>query len=116
MDEPTAGLDPKGRDQILELVSRLHKEKGMGILLVSHSMEDVAKYASRIVVMNQGMVAMDDAPAGVFEKYKELEAMGLAAPQICYLMNELKEKGFPVDEGVINLEAAKQSILACVKY
>ena len=116
MDEPTAGLDPKGRNQILKLVSRLHKEKGMGIILVSHSMEDVAKYASRIIVMNQGMVAMDDTPAGVFKKYKELEAMGLAAPQICYLMNELKRKGFPVDEDVIDLEKAKQSILACVKH
>ena len=95
--EPTAGLDPAGRDEILDLVERMHRERGITVILVSHSMEDVAKYVERIIVMNHGSVMLDGAPKEVFRHYKELEAVGLAAPQVTYLMHELKEKGLNVD-------------------
>lgn len=111
LDEPTAGLDPAGRDKILERVKRLHEVRHMGIILVSHSMEDVAKYAERLIVMNGGEIMFDDTPAEIFKKYKELEQIGLAAPQITYIMHSLKEKGMDVDADVISLEDAKQSIL-----
>ncbi len=111
LDEPTAGLDPAGRDKILERVKRLHEVRHMGIILVSHSMEDVAKYAERLIVMNGGEIMFDDTPAEIFKKYKELEQIGLAAPQITYIMHALKEKGMDVDADVISLEDAKQSIL-----
>ena len=89
LDEPTAGLDPKGRDEILDQISALHREKKITIVLVSHSMEDVAKYVGRIVVMNQGEVMYDDTPREVFRHYKELEEVGLAAPQVTYMMHAL---------------------------
>ena len=92
LDEPTAGLDPAGRDEILDLIARMHRELGMTVILVSHSMEDVAKYVERIIVMNHGQVMFDDMPREVFRHYKELEQIGLAAPQVTYLMHELKEK------------------------
>ena len=111
LDEPTAGLDPAGRYKILERVKRLHEVRHMGIILVSHSMEDVAKYAERLIVMNGGEIMFDDTPAEIFKKYKELEQIGLAAPQITYIMHSLKEKGMNVDADVISLEDAKQSIL-----
>ena len=93
LDEPTAGLDPKGRDEILDLISKMHKERKITILLVSHSMEDVAEYVERIVVMNHGQVMFDDVPHEVFRHYKELEKISLAAPQVTYLMHELKVRG-----------------------
>ena len=93
LDEPTAGLDPKGRDEILDLITAMHKERGITILLVSHSMEDVAQYVERIIVMNHGEMMFDDAPHEVFKHYKELEEIGLAAPQVTYLMHELTENG-----------------------
>ena len=96
LDEPTAGLDPKGRDEILDQVAKLHKERGITVILVSHSMEDVAKYVDRIIVMNQGSVMFDDIPKSVFAHYKELEAVGLAAPQVTYLMHELAAAGISV--------------------
>ena len=111
LDEPTAGLDPKGRDEILGLISELHKEKNMTVILVSHSMEDVAQYVDRIIVMNDGQVAYDDIPANVFAHYKELEAMGLAAPQVTYVMQMLKERGLPVSTAVTTIEEAKGEIL-----
>ena len=114
LDEPTAGLDPKGRDKILKCIKDLHDKKGIGVILVSHSMEDVANYAERIIVMNKGKVMYDDSPHKVFSHYKELEKMGLAAPQITYIMHILKEKGFNVDEDIINLEEAKESILKSI--
>ena len=86
LDEPTAGLDPKGRDEILDQISELHKARGITIILVSHSMEDVAKYVERLIVVNRGQIAFDDTPREVFSHYQELEAMGLAAPQITYIM------------------------------
>ncbi len=115
LDEPTAGLDPKGRDEILDLIAKMHRERNMTIILVSHSMEDVAKYVERIIVMNDGQVMYDGAPREVFRHYKELEAVGLAAPQVTYLMHELKEKGIPVDIDATTIEEAKASILKVVK-
>ena len=111
LDEPTAGLDPGGRDEILDLITRMHRERGMTVLLVSHSMEDVAKYVDRIIVMNQGHVMFDDVPKKVFAHYKELEAIGLAAPQVTYLMHELKEKGLSVNTEVTTVAEARAEIL-----
>ena len=111
LDEPTAGLDPAGRDEILGLVARMHKELGITIILVSHSMEDVAKYVDRLIVMNQGEVMYDGAPKEVFPHYKELEAVGLAAPQVTYLMHELKEKGLDVNVNATTVKEAAEDIL-----
>ncbi len=111
LDEPTAGLDPKGRDEILDRIAMLRKETGMTVILVSHSMEDVAKYVDRIIVMNKGQVMLDDEPREVFRQYKELEEVGLAAPQVTYIMQTLKKSGFPVNTDVTTIEEAKQSVL-----
>ena len=111
LDEPTAGLDPKGRDDILDQIAKLHEERGITVILVSHSMEDVAKYVDRIIVMDHGCMKFDGEPKKVFEHYKELESIGLSAPQVTYLMQDLKEKGFDVDVHAITVEEAKQSIL-----
>lgn len=115
LDEPTAGLDPAGRDEILGLISQMHKELGITIILVSHSMEDVAKYVNRIIVMNQGSVMYDGAPKDVFAQYQNLEAVGLAAPEITYLMHELRESGLPVDVNATTIEEAKRSILSVLR-
>lgn len=114
LDEPTAGLDPAGRDEILGLVAKMHKELGITIILVSHSMEDVAEYVERLIVMNQGEVMYDGTPKEVYAHYKELEAVGLAAPQVTYLMNELAQKGLPVDTGATTVKEAAQSILVAL--
>jgi len=111
LDEPTAGLDPGGRDEILDLITRMHRERGMTVILVSHSMEDVAKYVKRIIVMNQGKVMFDDVPKEVFKHYKELETIGLAAPQVTYLMHELKDRGLNVDTEVTTIAEARAAIL-----
>lgn len=110
LDEPTAGLDPKGRDEILDQISLLHRERGITVILVSHSMEDVARYVERIIVMNQGEVMYDDTPGRVFANYRELESVGLAAPQVTYIMNALKDKGFPVNTDAITIEEAAREI------
>ena len=115
LDEPTAGLDPKGRDDILDQIALLHKMRGITIILVSHSMEDIAKYVERLVVMNHGEAVFDDTPRKVFSHYQELEKMGLAAPQITYIMHALKEKGLDVDVNAITVQEAKESILAALK-
>ncbi len=115
LDEPTAGLDPKGRDEILDQIARLRKETGITVILVSHSMEDVAKYVDRIIVMNQGQIMFDDAPKVVFRHYKELEAVGLAAPQVTYIMQALKEKGLEVDTDITTIEEAKTAILKALR-
>ena len=115
LDEPTAGLDPAGRDEILNLIAKMHKELGITVILVSHSMEDVAKYVERILVMNSGEVMYDGTPKDVFHHYKELEAVGLAAPQVTYLMHELKEKGLDVDLDATTVEEARNSILAALR-
>lgn len=111
LDEPTAGLDPKGRDEILDLIAKMHKEQKITVILVSHSMEDVANYVQRIIVMNDGEVMYDGTPKEVFRHYKELEEVGLAAPQVTYLMHELKEQGIPANLDATTVEEAKQSIL-----
>lgn len=115
LDEPTAGLDPKGRDDILNCLKYLREETGMTIILVSHSMDDVANYVSRIMVMNDGVLTYDDTPRNVFRHYKELEAIGLAAPQVTYLMNDLKQAGFDVNTDAITINEAKESILAALR-
>lgn len=114
LDEPTAGLDPKGRDDILNCLKYLREETGMTIILVSHSMDDVANYVSRIMVMNDGVLTYDDTPRNVFRHYKELEAIGLAAPQVTYLMNDLKQAGFDVNTDAITIDEAKKSILSAL--
>lgn len=111
LDEPTAGLDPKGRDEILKQIKSLQQDTGMTIILVSHSMEDVAEYVDRIIVMNDGSVMYDGTPKEVFAHYKELEEVGLAAPQVTYIMHELKEKGLQVDTSATTIEEAKKEIL-----
>lgn len=116
LDEPTAGLDPAGRDEILGLVARMHRELGITIILVSHSMEDVAKYVERLIVMNHGEVMYDGAPGEVFLHYRELEAVGLAAPQVTYLMHELREQGLEVDVNATTVREAAEDILHALKY
>lgn len=115
LDEPTAGLDPKGRDEILDRLARLHDENHITVVLVSHSMEDVAKYVERIIVMNQGSVMYDDTPKNVFRHYRQLEEVGLAAPQVTYLMHELKERGYAVSTDATTVAEAKQEILRAMK-
>lgn len=115
LDEPTAGLDPKGRDEILDQIAALREETGITVILVSHSMDDVAKYVDRIVVMNQGSVMYDGEPRNVFRYYKELEAVGLAAPQVTYIMQALREKGFPVKTDIITIEEARDEILRALR-
>ena len=114
LDEPTAGLDPKGRDEILDQVAKLREETGMTVILVYHSMEDVARYVDRIIVMNKSRVMFDDAPKMVFRHYKELEEVGLAAPQITYIMQALKAKGLRVDTDITGVEEARDAILAAL--
>ena len=114
LDEPTAGLDPRGRDNILDQIAQLHEERGITVVLVSHSMEDIAKYVERIIVMQKGHVRFDDEPRKVFEHYQELEQIGLAAPQVTYVMQELKKRGMQVDTSAMTVEEARASILACM--
>ena len=115
LDEPTAGLDPQGRDEILNQIAELHEKRGITIVLVSHSMEDIARYVGRIIVMNHGEVTFDDTPKKVFSHYKELEKIGLGAPQITYIMHELKERGMDVDTTATTVEEAKASILRALR-
>lgn len=111
LDEPTAGLDPKGRDEILDQIAYLHKESDLTVILVSHSMEDIARYADRLIVMNSGEVMYNDTPKNVFEHYQELEKVGLAAPQVTYIMHDLKMKGFPVGVTATTVEEAADEIM-----
>lgn len=111
LDEPTAGLDPKGRDEILDQIAKLHKETGMTVVLVSHSMEDVARYVERIIVMNKGEKMLDSTPKEVFRHYKELEEVGLAAPQVTYVMHDLKDRGFDVSPDATTIEEAADEIM-----
>lgn len=115
LDEPTAGLDPKGRDDILEQIKKLHTEYKMTIILVSHSMEDVGRLAQRIIVMNNGNVALEGTPAQVFKEIDTLENIGLAVPQVTYLMRALKEKGFNVSDEVYTINQGKEELLRILK-
>lgn len=115
LDEPTAGLDPAGRDEILGLVSDMHKNLGITIILVSHSMEDVAEYVERIIVMNQGKVMYDAPPKDVYAHYRELEAVGLAAPQVTYLMHDLASRGLAVDTSATTVKEAAKAIAEALR-
>lgn len=115
LDEPTAGLDPKGRDEILDQIARLKNEMGITVVLVSHSMEDIAKYVDRIIVMNRGSVLLDGTPREVFSHDQELEAVGLAAPQVTYIMQTLRGRGMDVKTDVTTLEEAEREILRAMK-
>ena len=111
LDEPTAGLDPKGRDDILEQIKLLHEKYKMTIVLVSHSMEDVGKLAQRIVVMNKGKVELLGKPSEVFKEVETLEKIGLAVPQVTYLMRVLRERGFNVSDEIFTVEKGTEAIL-----
>ncbi|HBJ1646098.1 MULTISPECIES: energy-coupling factor transporter ATPase [Clostridium] len=115
LDEPTAGLDPKGRDDILEQISKLHKEYNMTIILVSHSMEDVAKIAERIIVMNHGKVELQGKPSEVFKEVDKLEKIGLGVPQVTYLVRELRKKGFEISDDIFTIDGAKEELLRILK-
>ncbi len=115
LDEPTAGLDPQGREEILDQIKKLQKETGITIILVSHSMEDVAEYVDRIIVMNKGRVMYDDDPNEVFMHYRELEEVGLGAPQVTYIIKALKDKGLPVNEGPTTVDEAVEEIMQALQ-
>ncbi|WP_461613791.1 energy-coupling factor transporter ATPase [Clostridium sp. Marseille-QA1073] len=115
LDEPTAGLDPKGRDEILGKIELLHKEYNMTIILVSHSMEDVAKVANRILVMEGGKCILDGPPNSIFKEVETLERVGLAVPQVTYLIRELRKKGFDISEDIFTLKQATTEILRVLK-
>lgn len=111
LDEPTAGLDPRGRDDILEQIAALQRERGITVVLVSHSMEDVAKYAGHLIVIHEGRIQYDAAPREVFAHVERLEEMGLAVPQVTYLMRRLRAEGYPLPENVITVEEAREALL-----
>ena len=115
LDEPIAGLDPKGRDEILGQIASLHKASGLTVILVSHSMEDIARYADRIIVMDHGKVRYNDTPKHVFNHYMELEKMGLAAPQVTYIMHDLREHGLSVTTDVTTVEEAADQIMQALE-
>ena len=115
LDEPTAGLDPKGRDDILNLVKDMHEKRHDTVILVSHSMEDVANYVDRLIVMDSGKPIFDGTPREVFTHYKELEKIGLAAPAVTYVMNDLQAAGLPVDTSATTVAEARDEILRMLK-
>ncbi len=110
LDEPTAGLDPGGRDEILKQIKLLHESRRITIVLVSHSMEDVARFVDRIIVMNKGCIEYNDTPANVFRHVEELEEMGLSAPMVTYVMRKLRSLGLPVKDDVITVSEAADEI------
>ena len=114
LDEPTAGLDPKGRREILDQIRQLQTQTHITILLVSHSMDDVAEYVDRIIVMNGGKIVYDDIPRRIFRRYRELEKMGLGAPQVTYILHTLKESGLPVDTDITTIQEAADSIMQAI--
>lgn len=116
LDEPTAGLDPRGAEEILTLIKNLQKDTGMTVILVSHNMEDVANYVDRILVMNKGELKMDGSPRDVFRRTEELSGMGLRAPEVTYIVKELKKKGLAVDDSAITISEARETILRALNY
>ena len=110
LDEPCAGLDPRGREEIMGLIRDLHREAGTTIVMVSHLMDDVASLAERVIVMNHGVVAMDGAPRDVFSRGEELRAMGLDMPQAVELAQKLRERGFDIPQGIYLIEEIKREI------
>ena len=115
LDEPTAGLDPKGRDDILNQIKKLHKESNMTIIIVSHSMEDVANMAQRVIVMNHGKVALEGTISEVFKEVETLEKIGLGVPQVTYLVRALKNNGFDISDNIYTIEEAKEQIIKALK-
>ncbi|MDF1616047.1 energy-coupling factor transporter ATPase [Petrocella sp. FN5] len=115
LDEPTAGLDPQGRYEILNEIQNLHKSLGITVILVSHSMEDIARYVNRVVVMDKGEIKMDGLVKDVFKETEALEAMGLAVPQISYLIQALNKHGFNLSEDIVTLEEAKKALITLLK-
>ncbi|MCX7903671.1 MAG: ATP-binding cassette domain-containing protein, partial [Caloramator sp.] len=115
LDEPTAGLDPKGRDEVLKQIKRMHKEYKMTIIMVSHSMDEVAQLADRLIVLDKGKIVIEGSPREVFKQIDKLEKIGLSVPQVKYLARKLKEKGFDIREDIITLEEAKREILRLFK-
>lgn len=111
LDEPTAGLDPRGRDAILDEIKKIHEESNITIILVSHSMEDIASYVNRIIVMDSGRLELDGTPKEIFKEVAKLEAMGLAVPQVTYLMKALNEKGINVSDEVTTINEAYEELL-----
>ena len=114
LDEPTAGLDPKGRDDILDQIDYLHKNTNMTVILVSHSMEDIARYVGRIIVMIEGAKMFDGKPKDVFAHYRDLEEVGLAAPQVTYIMHALKAKGMNVRTDATTVDEAAEEIMRSI--
>ena len=112
LDEPTAGLDPAGRDEMLDLVKKLHEEQGITVLIASHSMEDMARYVKRLIVMNNGTIAYDGTPAEVFTHYRELKQMGLGVPEVTYVLEGLRNRGIRLLHGAITVEQAADAIMA----
>lgn len=110
LDEPTAGLDPRGRDEIYQLITELHRQRNITVIIVSHSMEDMANFVDRLIVMNEGKVALDGTPGQVFSHYKELEQIGLMAPQVTYVMEELTRRGLVLPHNAIHVDQAVDSI------
>ena len=115
LDEPAAALDPRGRDEIFGILKRLHENSSTTIILVSHSMEDVAKYTERIIVMDCGEKIMDDIPVNIFRRHSELEKMGLAAPQAIYIMEDLKKAGLDINTDVLDIREAEKEICRRLK-
>lgn len=116
LDEPTAGLDPKGAKEILSLVKKLQKDTGMTVILVSHNMDDVANFVDRILVMDNGTLKMDGTPRDVFQKVEELEKMGLRAPEVSYIVRGLRAKGLQIDTDVTTVSEARDAILKALRY
>ncbi len=114
LDEPTAGLDPKGRTEILDTIKHMHEKDGITIIIVSHSMDDVAEYVNRVIVMNKGKVEYDDKTVAVFENVKRLEEMGLAVPEVTYFIKELNETGLFECENAITVDQARENIIKCL--
>jgi energy-coupling factor transport system ATP-binding protein len=115
LDEPTAGLDPMGREDILGEIRDYHRKTGCTILLVSHSMEDVAKCAGKLLVMNKGKVFDYGDTSSVFRRSDELEAIGLAVPQITKICNELRKRGIPLDDNIYTVKEACRQLVECYK-
>lgn len=111
LDEPTAGLDPQGRDEIFELVTELHRKRGITVIIASHSMEDMARYVDRLIVMNEGTVRYDGSTEEVFSHYRDLEKIGLMAPQVTYVMEGLAQRGISLPHNAITIEQAVDSII-----
>lgn len=114
LDEPTAGLDPKGRDEILRQIKLLHEKEKLTIILVSHSMEDIAKLVDKILVMNKGKIQFFDTPQKIFKEAETLERIGLGVPQVSNLIRELRKKGFPIED-CISVEEAKKAIIKVLR-